>query len=102
MKYYYPFDVCSLCTNIPHDFGYEAMKYWLNKYPNAVIQRLDKDFILEGVTCIMGNTTFHFDNKYFMQKRGTAMGTKIAPTHATLTWDIQKRFYYIQKLLKSW
>ena len=32
------FDVVSLYTNIPHDLGLTAVKYWLDKYPTVFVQ----------------------------------------------------------------
>lgn len=78
------FDVTSLYTNIPHELGYEAITYWLEKHPELINQRFPKEFILEGLQVILENNTFFFDKQCFLQTKGTAMGTKVAPTYATL------------------
>ena len=36
------FDVESLYSNIPHELGIEAIKYWLRKYPNDTPSRVPK------------------------------------------------------------
>jgi hypothetical protein len=41
-------------------------------------------YILETVKIILERNVFYFDGKFYRQKRGTAMGTKMAPTYATL------------------
>ena len=79
------FDVVSLYTNIPHDLGLTAVKYWLDKYPDSIDQRFLCKFILEATKFILENNTFQFNDKYYFQISGTAMGTKMAPTYATLT-----------------
>jgi len=78
------FDIVSLYTNIPHDLGIEAISYWLSKNPELLGSRFDKMFIIESLKIILENNIFVFNNKYYNQRKGTAMGTKVAPTYATL------------------
>ena len=78
------FDVTSLYTNISHELGLEAIKFWLEKHPNLIHKRFTKDFIIEGIKTILENNNFMFDGCTYNQVRGTAMGTKFAPTYATL------------------
>ena len=78
------FDVESLYSNIPHELGIEAIKYWLRKYPNDTPSRFPKKFIIEGIDFILKNNTFCFNEKNYRQMKGTAMGTKFAPVYATL------------------
>ena len=42
------FDIVSLYTNIPHEFGLEALKYWVENHPNSIHSRFSKEFILEA------------------------------------------------------
>lgn len=78
------FDVVSLYTNIPHDLGIQAIEYWLDNY-NASLQRpFSKEFILEAILTVLKENTFQFDGHFYKQLQGTAMGTKMAPTYATL------------------
>ena len=78
------FDVENLYTNIPHDFGLDAVKCWLDKYPTEIPTRISLTFILKALDFILKNNTFQFNDKYYRQVKGTAMGTKCAPTYATL------------------
>ena len=79
------FDVESLYTNIPHEHGIEAINYWLDKYPQEIQNIFNKEFILEGIELILKNNSFYFDGTFYRQIKGTAMGTKFAPTYATLS-----------------
>ena len=79
------FDVKSLYTSIPHEFGLEAIKFWLEKHPQSLHKRFSKDFILESSKFILENNTCTFNDEYYTQISGTAMGTIFAPTYATLT-----------------
>ena len=78
------FDVISLYTSIPHKLGLEAIEYWLNKYPTCIEQRISKEFILKAISLVLKENTFKFNKKYYKQIQGTAMGTKMTPTKATL------------------
>ena len=79
------FDIESLYSNIPHALGLEAVDYWLEKYPETFNSRFTKEFILDGIKLILENNIFCFNDTYFKQEKGTAMGTKFAPVDATLT-----------------
>ncbi|XP_061190017.1 uncharacterized protein LOC133197844 [Saccostrea echinata] len=78
------FDVTSLYTNIPHTLGLEAIAFWIDKYRSEINERFSKDFILEGLKIVLENNHFVFDSRNFLQIKETAMGTKVAPTYATL------------------
>ena len=78
------FDVTSLYTNVPHDLGIDAVKFWIEKHPDALPIRFSRDFIISSLKLVLENNHFAFDNEYFLQIKGTAMGTKVAPTYATL------------------
>ncbi|KAJ8031701.1 hypothetical protein HOLleu_24977 [Holothuria leucospilota] len=79
------FDVVSLYSNIPHSLGIEAITYWTEKYPGVLPHRIPKDFIIDSICLILNNNYFQFGNLNFKQINGTAMGTNMAPTYATLT-----------------
>ena len=78
------FDVVNLYSNIPHEYGLEAISYWIEKYPEALPERINKEFIMKGLKFILENNYFMFDNQIYKQKKGTAMGTKVAPTYTNL------------------
>ena len=79
------FDVKSLYKNIPHEYGLEAMNYWLDKHQDSINPRFSKAFILESVEFILKNYTFKFNDEYFLRLVGTETGTDMTPTYATLT-----------------
>ncbi|XP_014781979.1 uncharacterized protein LOC106877555 [Octopus bimaculoides] len=78
------FDVINLYTYIPHDYGIEAIKFWLEKHPEALPDRINQTFIIESLKFIPQNNYFIFDTTYYRQKYGIAMGTKAAPVLANL------------------
>ncbi|KAL2101113.1 hypothetical protein ACEWY4_002874 [Coilia grayii] len=74
-------DVVSLYTNIPHDKGIAAMTYFLE-------QRTDTHppthFLIEIISKLLHNNFFLFDNNFYLQKQGAAMGSRFSPDYACL------------------
>ena len=78
------FDIVSLYTNIPHELGLTAIQFWLEKKRHLLERNISDEFILSSLKLILERNVFYFDGIYYKQKKGTAMGTKVAPTYATL------------------
>ncbi|XP_028410554.1 uncharacterized protein LOC114533251 [Dendronephthya gigantea] len=76
------FDVVNLYTSI--ELGLTAIEYWIDNFGNSLNRSFSKEFIMESITIVLKENTFHFVNKLYQQIQGTAMGTKMAPTYATL------------------
>ena len=88
------FDVVSLYTSIPHELGLAAIEYWINNLTESITRPFSKEFIMESITIVLKENTFHFDNKLYQQIQGTAMGTKMAPTYATFVLGyLEKKLY---------
>ncbi|XP_062601156.1 uncharacterized protein LOC134262845 [Saccostrea cucullata] len=107
------FDVTSLYTNILHYLGLEAVKFWMEKYPTETNERFSKEFILEALQVVLENNHFHFDEQFYLQIKGTAMGTKVAPTYATLVMGyLEEKLYsklpeifdetFVQYIRQNW
>ena len=75
-------DVESLYTNISHNFGLQALDYWITTFPNTI--QLPKSFILEAMHFILSQNYFIHRKTYYHQIKGVAMGTNVAPTFANL------------------
>lgn len=88
------FDVENLYSNIPHELGIEAITFWLKKYPQELPNRISKEFVLDGIKFILENNSFTFNDTYFLQTKGTAMGTKVAPIYATLVLAYLEEILY--------
>ena len=78
-------DIISLYTNIQHDLGIDALRYWLSKYPELIPRRFTIEFILEAAAFVLKNNNFMFDGVCRHQEIGTAMGTVFAPPYACLS-----------------
>ena len=74
-------DIDSLYTNIETRAGLEAVKIMFQKYPDST--RPEKD-LLELLEINLTQNDFEFNNKYYLQIKGTAMGKKFAPSYANI------------------
>lgn len=94
-------DVTSLYTIIPHSFGLEAIEYWIITKRNYLSHRFPTNFIIESLQFVLKNNSFKYNNEYYLQTTGTAMGTIMAPTYAHLVmaylevklWDNCKSYF---------
>ncbi|CAG2217946.1 unnamed protein product [Mytilus edulis] len=68
------FDIVSLYTNIPHDLGITAVKYWLENTENVIENRLTKEFILASLKLILERNIFYFNGTYYHQKKRNSYG----------------------------
>ena len=71
-------------TNIDNELGREAITYWVTNYPNHLLRNISKEFIIKALAIVVECNAFTFDTNNYIQIRGTAIGTKVAPTYATL------------------
>ena len=78
------FDVMSLYKNIPHDFGLQVIRFWIEKYQELIPKNFTPEFIINSIQFILWNNTCHFDGEFYQQINGTAIGTKMAPTYSIL------------------
>ena len=81
-------DVVSLYTNIPHRDGIEALKKCLENCDETL--DLEVNTIIELTKFILEHNYFVFDenNSFYVQTKGTSMGTKMAPQYANLFMHI--------------
>ena len=90
------FDVCSLYTNNPHahEFILRAMEYFVSNYRQSINPRFTTQFILKAASFILRNNSITFDQMFYLQMQGTAMGTIFALTHATLSMGFHETELY--------
>jgi hypothetical protein len=76
-------DVKDLYTNIPHEAGIEAvMAAW--EKPSTRPCRPAKAFIKRALELILKRNDMEFAGKFYLQKKGVAMGTNCAPAIANI------------------
>ena len=81
-KFLFTMDVRSLYTIIPRADGLSAVRSFLEQNPSH--NRPDNDTILRLTDLVLSLSAFNFNSKYYKQKKGVAMGTKMGPSYACL------------------
>ncbi len=76
-------DVIGLYPNIPTKDGLKASRWMLNKHRKGNVNPSNKS-VLELLKLVLTCNNFEFDGKHYKQIKGTAMGTKVAPTFANI------------------
>ena len=74
-------DVVGLYGNIPHEEGIRCMEEALNTRADQTISTL---FLISLLTQVLKFNVFEFDLKLYIQRIGTAMGTRLAPCFANI------------------
>ena len=74
-------DVKSLCTNIPHTEGIQALNRTLEEIN---IHPMKKLLICRLANLVLTKNNFEFNKKIYRQVQGTAMGTRMAPSYANI------------------
>ena len=77
-SYLFSLEVCSLCRDIPHKDGIEAVKQKLKKSKTSISIKV----ILSYLKLISTLKNFVFNGINYLQKKGCTMGTKCAPSCA--------------------
>uniref|UniRef100_A0A8C5PKA4 Helix-turn-helix domain-containing protein n=1 Tax=Leptobrachium leishanense TaxID=445787 RepID=A0A8C5PKA4_9ANUR len=75
-------DVNALYSSIPHELGLIKLEEEILKTNMIGLDHMQ--FILESVRFILNNNYFKFEEDFYIQRKGTAMGTKFAPSYANL------------------
>lgn len=84
-------DVQSLYTSIPHNVGMQAIQHFLSEDPS--IHPNQVKFILDATFFCLTHNYFIFEDHYYLQTHGTAMGTNFAPSYANLTMGLWETRY---------
>ena len=74
-------DVIGLYPNIPRDGGLTAVRNALEKRTD---QSVSTDSLVELTECVLKNNYFEHNSRVFRQLKGTAIGTKMAPSYSIL------------------
>ena len=77
-------DVKSLYTCIPHQEDIEACREALHSTLESNPTRPDVNVLMCLLEIVLKNNAFEFNNKFYKQLQGTAMGTKLAPAYANI------------------
>ena len=71
-------------TNIPHNDGISACAQALRDDADPDPLRPPIEILVEMLNIVLKNNVIEFNNEFFLQLQGTAMGTKMAPAYANI------------------
>ena len=79
-------DVSSLYINIPHDESIKSAPFFLMNHKEQYKhpEQPNPEILGEPINLVLKNNVFEFNDEFFLQTQGTAMGTKMAPAYANL------------------
>ena len=87
-------DVVGLYPHIPHNEGLEAVKEALMAFEGSQGQHWEGSFnedIVAFTELVLKNNNFEFNDQHYLQKLGTAIGTRMAPSYANIFMDNLER-----------
>jgi hypothetical protein len=74
-------DVVGLYTNIPHEDGMRSMEEALEGRKDKTVKT---SLLITLLDHVLKQNIFEFNGELYLQKLGTAIGTRVAPTYANL------------------
>ena len=90
-EWLFSLDVNSLYTNIPHEEGLEAVREILSTYD----EKPNSDYILKMLNTVLKCNCFRFDEEFYLQINGTAMGMTEALTYAVIFMNrFEEKYVY--------
>jgi hypothetical protein len=78
-------------TNIDTLHAMDTFRQWFASYPEEIPPDFPTDLFLLVLEIVMKNNIFQFDDTFWLQLHGTAMGTSTACTYATLYYAYHER-----------
>lgn len=90
-------DAVSMYTNIDTTHGIETLKAWLTLHKADLPKSFPHGMVLAATELIMTYNVFQFDDTFWLQISGTAMGTPVACTFATIYYSYHEETSYLKK-----
>ncbi len=79
-------DATSMYTNIDTHTGISAVRDFISTHLNAIPSNFPTNLFLQILFVVMENNIFSFADTYWQQLTGTAMGTPVACSYATVSF----------------
>jgi len=79
-------DAKSMYTNIDTSLGLDTLKNFLHENSTRIPTSFPTNLFLQIMELVMRNNIFSFQDTYWLQTSGTAMGTPVACAYATITF----------------
>jgi hypothetical protein len=90
-------DAVSMYTNIDTTHNIETLKAWLKLHKAELPPGFPISMIIAATELVMTYNVFQFGDTYWLQQTGTAMGTPVAVTLATIYFAYHEETSYLKK-----
>ena len=90
-------DAVSMYTNIDTAHALQTLHQWLDLHRADLPPGFPKDMVLTATELVMTFNIFQFDDTFWLQLTGTAMGTPVACTFATIYYAHHEHTSYLKK-----
>ena len=83
-------DAVAMYPSIDTDHGLETMSRWLQLHEKDLPKGFPSTLVIQGLHLVMKNNIFEFGNTYWLQLKGTAIGTSVACMYATIYFSFHE------------
>ena len=80
-------DAVSMYTNIDTQHGIASVSAWLHRHTRDLPSDFNIQMVTEALAVVMQQNVFQFDDTFWIQTTGTAMGTSVACVYATIYYS---------------
>ena len=94
-------DATAMYMNIEPAVGIAAVKSWLFNFENELPKGFPTRIVVAALELVMTRNTFQFDDTFWQQFIGTAMGTPCACVYATVAYGYHERTKKIANVNKK-
>lgn len=84
-------DAVSMYTNIDTQHALTTFRQWFQEFPEEIPCNFPRELFLAVLELVMTRNIFTFDDTFWLQTTGTAMGTSCACMYATLYYALHER-----------
>ncbi len=95
-------DAVSMYTYIDTKHAMEILEKWFELHKNQLPHRFPTEMVLEATKIVMNNNIFQFDDTYWHQQTGTAMGTSCACPYATIYYSYHEITSLLPRFLRGY
>jgi hypothetical protein len=95
-------DAVSMYTNINTEHSIHILKEWLDLHQADLPKGFPTTMVLAATELVMTFNVFQFDDTFWHQLTGTAMGTPVACTFATIYYAYHEEKCYLKKFHRDY
>ena len=94
-------DAVSMYTNIDTTHGIATLRNWLELHTPELPPDFPTDFVINATQLIMTANVFQFDDTFWLQLCGTAMGTSLACMYATIYYSFHEEIHLFPRFSQT-